>query len=50
MSEILLCPSTMCIDFLNLTEDVKALEWGFWNPQIKKAIAFFGFGDFDYKY
>ncbi len=26
MSEILLCPSTMCIDFLNLTEDVKALE------------------------
>lgn len=26
MSEILLCPSTMCIDFHNLDEDVKALD------------------------
>jgi len=26
MSEKILCPSTMCIDFFNLKEDVKALE------------------------
>lgn len=26
MSQILLCPSTMCIDFLNLEKDVKALD------------------------
>ena len=49
------------LDFMKFVKENTSLDidyeegpgghnWGFWNPQIKKAIAFFGFGDFDYKY
>lgn len=49
------------LDFMNFIKENTSLKidyeegpgghnWGFWNPQIEKALEFFGFNKFSYKY